>query len=60
MKSDLSIVITLFKTPNDKLKTLNQYKNHHILIFDQGTKNNLEQIAKNLDAKFEYFYSEKI
>ena len=59
MKSNLSIVITLFKTPIDKLKTLNQYKNHHILIFDQGTKNNLEQIAKNLDAKFEYFYSEK-
>jgi len=59
MKSDLSIVITLFKTPIDKLKTLNQYKNHHIFIFDQATKNNSEQISKNLDAGFEYFHSEK-
>ena len=59
MKSDLSIVITLFKTPVDKLKTLNQYKNHTILIFDQATKNNSEQISKTLDSEFEYFYSEK-
>ncbi len=59
MKSDLSVVITLYKTPLDKLKSLNQYKNHHILIFDQATKNNSEQISKVLDAEFEYFHSEK-
>ena len=59
MKSDLSIVITLFKTPVDKLKTLNQYKNHPILIFDQATKNNSEHISKTLDVEFEYFHSEK-
>ena len=59
MKSDLSIIITLFKTPVDKLKTLNQYKNHPILIFDQATKNNSEQISKILNAEFEYFHSEK-
>ena len=59
MKSDLSIVITLFKTPVDKLKMLNQYKNHPILIFDQATKNNSEQISKAIDSEFEYFHSEK-
>jgi GT2 family glycosyltransferase len=59
MKSDLSIVITLFKTPVDKLKSLNQYKNHPILIFDQATKNNSEQISKTLKTEFEYFHSKK-
>ena len=59
MKSDLSIIITLFKTPVDKLKTLNQYRNHPILIFDQATKNNSEEIFKILNAEFEYFHAEK-
>jgi len=59
MKSDLSIVITLFKTPVDKLKTLNQYRNHPILIFDQATKNNSEEIFKILNTEFEYFHAEK-
>jgi len=59
MKSDLSIIITLFKTPVDKLKTLDRYKDHSILIFDQATKNNSEQISKVLDAEFEYFHSKK-
>ncbi len=59
MKDNLSIIITLFKTPADKLKILNQYKNYPILIFDQATKDNSELISKNLNAEFEYFYSEK-
>ena len=59
MKNNLSIVITLFKTPVDKLKKLNQYKNYTTLIFDQATKNNSEQISKALDGEFKYFHSEK-
>ncbi len=59
MKNDLSIIITLFKTPVDKIKTLNQYKNHPILIFDQATKNNSKQISKTLKTEFEYFHSKK-
>ena len=59
MKDNLSIIITLFKTPADKLKILNQYKKYPILIFDQATKDNSELISKNLNAEFEYFYSEK-
>ncbi len=59
MKSDLSIIITLFKTPIDKLETLNQYKNYPILIFDQETENNSENISKILTGKFEYFHSKK-
>ena len=59
MKSDLSIIITLFKTPVDKLKSLNQYKNHQILIFDQATEDNSKQISESLNAEFEYFHSQK-
>jgi len=59
MKNDLSIIITLFKTPIEQLKSLNQYKNFPILIFDQATKNNSELISKVTNVKFEYFHSEK-
>ena len=59
MKSDLTVVVTLFKTPIEKLRTLNQYKKHHILIFDQATDNNLKHISKYLDAEFEYFHSKE-
>ena len=57
MINNLSIIITLFKTPHHRLEILNQYKNYPILIFDQETKNNSEQISKILDADFEYFHS---
>jgi len=59
MKNDLSVIITLFKTPAEQLKSLSQYKNYPLLIFEQDTKNNSEKISSNLNAKFEYFYSEK-
>ena len=57
MTNNLSIIITLFKTPLNRLKILNQYKNYPILIFDQETKNNSEHISKIINAKFEYFHS---
>ena len=57
MTNNLSIIITLFKTPLNRLKILKQYKNYPILIFDQETKNNSEQISKIIDVNFEYFHS---
>ncbi len=59
MKSNLSVIITLFKTPANKLKSLKQYKNHPILIFDQATTNNSKQIYEDLNVEFEYFHSQK-
>ena len=56
MKSDLTIIITLYKTPIDKLKTLNQYKNYPILIFDQETENNSKNISNILTSEFELSY----
>ena len=60
MINNLSIIITLFKTPHHRLEILNQYKDYPILIFDQETKNNSEQISKILDADFEYFHSNQL
>ena len=59
MNKDLSIIITLYKTPPDKLKLLKQYKNFNVLIFDQGSNNNKKTISNILKKKFRYFYSKK-
>ena len=58
MTNNLSIIITLFKTPPHRLEILNQYKNYPILIFDQETKDNSKQISKILNADFKYFNSD--
>jgi len=60
MDKDLTVIITLYETPLEKLKLLNQYKNYKILIFDQSKKNNLNEISKNFDGQFEYFHSKNI
>ena len=55
MIKNLSIIITLYKTPIKYLKNLNQYKNYKIYIFDQATKNNSKIISRYLKCKFVYF-----
>ena len=57
MRSELTVIITLFKTPIDKLKTLKQYNKYPILIFDQSTKDNSKKISENLNFNFQYFHS---
>ena len=59
MNKDLSIIITLYKTPPDKLRLLKQYKNFNVLIFDQGSSNNKKTISNILKKKFRYFHSKK-
>ena len=60
MNKDVSIIITLYKTPLKKLKLLNQYRNYPIIIFDQAPKyDSKEKIKKILNLKFDYYYSEK-
>ena len=60
MNKDVSVIITLYKTPAEKLKSLNQYKNYPILIFDQSPENDSKKkIRKILKFKFKYFYSKK-
>jgi len=59
MNSNLTVIITLYKTPEKYLKNLNQYKDYKILIFDQATQNNSRIISKHLKTNFKYFFSKK-
>ena len=59
MDKNISVIITLYKTPSNKLQLLKQYENYNLIIFDQGSKNNEKIISKILKKKFRYFYSEK-
>ena len=59
MGKNISVIITLYRTPYDKLKLLKQYTNYKIIIFDQDSKNNKKTISNILKKKFKYFYSKK-
>ena len=43
-KKDVSIIITLYKTPVKRLKSLNQYRKYPIMIFDQEPEDNSKEI----------------
>ena len=38
VEDDVSIIITLYKTPDENIHILNQYKNFKVLIFNQAEK----------------------
>ena len=59
MDKNISVIITLYKTPINNLQLLKQYENYNLIIFDQGSKNNEKIISKILKKKFRYFYSKK-
>ena len=58
MKKNITVIITLYKTPIEKLKALNQYKNYKVIIFAQDEdKYYKDIIKKNSKIKFKYFFS---
>lgn len=60
MKSDITIIIVLYKTNLKRIKYLNNLKNHKLLVFEQDTKKNKKKkIEEILNFKFEYFFSKK-
>ena len=60
MSKDVSVIITLYKTPTERLKSLIQYKKYPIIIFDQDPeKDSKEKINKILNLGFDYYYSKK-
>ena len=48
MDKNISVIITLYKTPPNKLKILKQYENFNLIIFDQDIKNNKKAISRIL------------
>ena len=58
MKKDITVIITLYKTPIEKLKALNQYKNFKVIVFAQDEDKYYEDIIKkNSKIKFKYYFS---
>ncbi len=60
MSSDITIILTLFKTPLKNLHQLNQYKKFKVILFEQSTfKNNKKNLKKILRFNFDYFFSSR-
>ena len=60
VEGDISIIITLYKTPDENIRILNQYKNFKVLIFNQAERNDSKKKLDNLlKFNFEYYSSKK-
>ena len=60
MKKDITIILTLYNTPKERIIKLSQYKDYKILIFEQEGSINSKQNIKNLaKVNFEYYFSKK-
>ena len=60
MSKDITIIITLYKTPIKVLKNLEQYRNFKVLIFEQeGSLDSKKKLGESLNINFNYYYSKK-
>ena len=61
MNNNISTIITIYKTPLEKLYNLRQYKNFNLILFEQNSNfNSKKKIKKILNFEFKYFFSKKI
>ena len=57
MKSNVTVILTLYKTPISKIKNLNNYKNYNTIIFEQNSDGEFKnELYKKLNYKFKYYY----
>ena len=55
---DITVILTLYKTPENKLKNLNQYKKYKTIFFDQESNGNLKnKIRYFFKGNFKYYSS---
>jgi len=60
VNKNISTIITLYKTPNDKLLNLKKYRNFPLFLFEQeGNLISKKNIEKKLKLKFYYYFSSK-
>ena len=60
MNKNISVILTLYKTPIEKFYNLNFYKKFPLIIFEQeGSLEAKKKIKKILRRNFKYFYSKK-
>ena len=53
--NDITIIILLYKTPNNLLKNLNKYKNFKVLILDQSNNFANKISLKKVLPKIQYY-----
>ena len=57
---DITVILTLYKTPKEKLINLTEYKNFKTILFNQESdKNYKKELKKYLNFKFRYYSSKK-
>lgn len=60
MNKNISTIITLYKTPNDKFINLKKYRNFPLFLFEQeGSLISKNDIKKKLRFNFNYYFSKK-
>ena len=60
MSSEVTAILTLYKTPLSKLNNLSQYKKFNPVFFDQQSLGHSRKILKkNLNFNFRYYFSKK-
>ena len=60
MNKNITVIVTLYKTPLSKLNNLKNYKDYKLLIFEQeGNLGSKKKISNNLNFKFRYFSNKK-
>ena len=60
MSADITVILTLFKTPEKNIRQLNQYKNFKLIIFNQASNpNDRKRLKEILKIDYEYFSSLK-
>ena len=46
MNADITVILTLFRTPEKNIRRLNQYKNYKLIIFNQASNLNDKKSAQ--------------
>ncbi len=60
MNKNITVIVTLYKTPVSKLINLKNYEKYKLLIFEQqGNLSSKKKISNILNFKFRYFSNEK-
>ena len=60
MSADITVILTLFKTPEKNIRQLNQYKNFKLIIFNQASNpNDRKRLKEILKVDYKYFSSLK-
>ena len=60
MNADITVILTLFRTPEKNIRRLNQYKNYKLIIFNQASNlNDKKRLKEILKVDYKYFSSLK-